>query len=103
MGGLPARHSRGRRHRRVIRNVTRFDISNSTFQFRTADTGPILTDSRPTFNLDGTRNLNLLLGAVGAKFNVATNLLLTANVLFPLSDSGLKPKVTPVIGLDYAF
>ena len=88
---------------RVIRNVTRFDISNSTFQFRTADTGPILTDSRPTFNLDGTRNLNLLLGAVGAKFNVATNLLLTANVLFPLSDSGLKPKVTPVIGLDYAF
>jgi hypothetical protein len=88
---------------RVIRDVTRFEIGNSTFQFRTANDAPIQTNSRPTFNLDGTRNLNLLLGAVGAKFNVATNLLLTANVLFPLSDSGLKPRITPVIGLDYAF
>jgi hypothetical protein len=34
---------------------------------------------------------------------VATNLLLTANVLFPLSDGGLRPKITPVVGLDYAF
>ena len=88
---------------RVIRNVMRFESGDSTFQFRTANDSPIQTNSRPTFNLDGTRNLNLLLGAVGAKFNVATNLLLTANVLFPLSDSGLKPRVTPVIGLDYAF
>jgi hypothetical protein len=54
-------------------------------------------------NITGTKNLNLLLGAAGAKVNVGTNLLLTANVLFPLSDGGLKPKVTPVVGLDYSF
>jgi hypothetical protein len=28
--------------------------------------------------------------------------ILTANVLFPMSDSGLRPGVTPVIGFDYA-
>ena len=30
-------------------------------------------------------------------------LLLNANVLFPLGSDGLRSKVTPVIGLDYAF
>ena len=42
-------------------------------------------------------------GIVGAKINVARTLLLNANVLFPLSDGGLKPKPTLVLGLDYVF
>ena len=48
-------------------------------------------------------NVNLLLGVVGAKINVAKTLLLNANVLFPMSDGGLKPKPTLVVGLDYVF
>jgi hypothetical protein len=41
---------------------------------------------------------------VGAKFNIpGTHLLLTGSVVFPLTDGGLRPKVTPVIGLDYSF
>ena len=41
---------------------------------------------------------------VGAKFNIpGTPLLLTGSVLFPLTDAGLRPNVTPVIGLDYSF
>ena len=40
---------------------------------------------------------------IGAKINVAKTLLLNANVLFPMSDAGLKPKPTLVVGLDYVF
>ena len=88
---------------RTLREMTRFQTSDSSFPYRTSDTGPLLTAARQQLNITGTKNLNLLLGAVGAKVNVATNLLLTANVLFPLSDGGLRPKITPVVGLDYAF
>ena len=42
-------------------------------------------------------------GTIGAKFNPTGNLLISASVLFPLTSSGLKSSVTPVIGLDYAF
>jgi len=48
-------------------------------------------------------SLNLLLGAAGVKFNPTGNLLITANVLFPLTDAGIKSKAVPVIGFDYAF
>jgi hypothetical protein len=34
---------------------------------------------------------------------VARTLLLNANVLFPMTDGGLKPKPTLVFGLDYVF
>ena len=47
--------------------------------------------------------LILLLGVIGAKFNVARTLLLNAHGLFPLSDGGLEPKPTLVLGLDYVF
>jgi hypothetical protein len=88
---------------RTMREATRFETSNSTFSYRTVAGAPLATETRPQLNLASGGNLNLLLGAVGAKVNVATNLLLTANVLFPLSDTGLRSGVTPVVGLDYAF
>ena len=48
-------------------------------------------------------NLNMLLGAVGAKFNPFPNALFSSNVLFPLNDSGLTDNLTWVIGFDYSF
>jgi outer membrane putative beta-barrel porin/alpha-amylase len=48
-------------------------------------------------------NLTLLLGAAGAKWNVKGNALITGSVLFPLTDAGLRSRVTTVVGLDYAF
>jgi hypothetical protein len=48
-------------------------------------------------------NLNVLLGALGGKFNLAPNLLISGNVLFPLANSGLKDRFTIAFGLDYAF
>ena len=48
-------------------------------------------------------NLNVILGAVGGKFNLLPNLLISGNVLFPLANSGLKDRMTIAFGLDYAF
>lgn len=48
-------------------------------------------------------NLNLVLGAAGFKFNAATNLLVSANLLFPLTDGGLRDTLAFTFGLDYAF
>jgi hypothetical protein len=48
-------------------------------------------------------NLTLLLGTGGVKFNPFGNLLVSASVLFPLTNAGLRSRVTTVIGVDYAF
>ena len=48
-------------------------------------------------------NLTLLLGTGGVKFNLAGNLLLSGSVLFPLTNAGLRSRVTTTIGVDYAF
>ncbi|HWR50760.1 MAG TPA: transporter, partial [Bryobacteraceae bacterium] len=49
------------------------------------------------------QSFNLLTGAVGTKITVYNTLLVTANVLFRLNDSGLKANVVPLIGLSYSF
>ena len=48
-------------------------------------------------------NLNVLTTAVGVKFNPWRTLLISANVLFPLTDAGLRSNPVPVFGFDYAF
>jgi hypothetical protein len=48
-------------------------------------------------------NLTLLLGTGGVKFNPFGNLLISASVLFPLTNAGLRSRVTTVVGIDYAF
>jgi hypothetical protein len=49
------------------------------------------------------RNLTLTLGSTGLKYNPSGNLLIAANVLFPLSNAGLRDKLTFALGVDYAF
>ena len=46
---------------------------------------------------------NALSGAVGLKANVFGRLLVDVNLLFKLDERGLRDKVTPLIGLEYAF
>jgi hypothetical protein len=48
-------------------------------------------------------NLTLLLGTSGLKFNFAGNLLISGSVLFPLTNAGLRSRVTMALGIDYAF
>ena len=48
-------------------------------------------------------DLNLVVGAIGARFNPRGNFLISAQLLLPITKSGLRDKVTPVIGIDYSF
>ena len=87
---------------RTLRDARRFVDTDSTFQFRTMAGVPLQSRTFTELGLeDG--NLNLMLGAAGFKYNPTGNLLVSVNVLFPLSKAGLHDRITPVIGFDYAF
>ena len=48
-------------------------------------------------------NLQLYLGAAGIRFNPWRTLLVSANLLFPMTKSGLRDRVTPALAIDYVF
>jgi hypothetical protein len=87
---------------------------NKTYQYRVGagapGTDPLLTSStnpisnQPYRQLElGSGNQNLVLGAIGAKYNAAPNFLISGHVLFPLNKGGLRDRATISIGIDYAF
>lgn len=90
---------------RTLLDVSRFELRDNVYPNRAAGTLPTAPfTALQEFSLrDETGSLHLVLGVIGAKFNIANTLLLNANVLFPMSDGGLKPKPTLVFGLDYVF
>ena len=47
--------------------------------------------------------LDIRLGAVGARTIVMGSGLISAAVLFPLNEGGLRPGLTPVVGFDFTF
>ena len=55
------------------------------------------------FHLNLGQDLHLLLGSVGLKVNPFGNMLLTTNVLFPLTRRGLTDNLTWMAGFDYSF
>jgi hypothetical protein len=93
-------------HGRQLRDVARFELGDKTYPGR--GTGAAVPTTSYTeldqFLAESERgNLNLMLGVLGGKVNLGGTFLLNITVLFPLSDNGLKPKPTPVIGFDYVF
>lgn len=50
-----------------------------------------------------TESYNLANGSAGLKFNPVGRLLVDFNVLFKLDSAGLRDKVTPLFGIEYAF
>lgn len=91
---------------RTLLDVPRFVVQNTTYPNR----GPGATLPTASFEAqdefvietrDG--NLTQVLGVAGGKVNLTGTLLLNVTVLFPMSSGGLKPKVTPVFGVDYVF
>jgi hypothetical protein len=48
-------------------------------------------------------SFNTLSGALGLKANLVGRMLLDLNLLFKLDENGLRDKVTPLVGLEYAF
>lgn len=49
------------------------------------------------------RGLHRIYAAGGIKWNFSGTALLTANILLPVNDQGLRDHLTPVIGLDWGF
>jgi Putative MetA-pathway of phenol degradation len=87
---------------RVLRDVGRFEELPLTFDYRTAPQGQL---QNATFQQLQIRegNLHVAFGAVGFKVNVGSTFLVTTNILFQLTDAGLKSSVTPMFGFDYTF
>lgn len=48
-------------------------------------------------------SMNSMSGAVGVKVSLSERLLIDANLMFKLDEHGLRDKVTPLIGIEYAF
>jgi hypothetical protein len=102
---------------RTLRGGGRLDLVNKKFEYN--DPGPLLagipgpgcagfpgwTCATASFDEFAPRqgNLTLMLGTAGVKYNLAGNLLISGNVLFPLTHAGLRSRLTTVIGVDYAF
>jgi len=91
---------------RTIRGVPKFFVDNTTYANR--GPGPL---PQPSFTASdefileqpGIGNDNQILGVVGGKINVAGKLLLNLSLLFSVTQDGLTPKPTPVVGFDYVF
>jgi hypothetical protein len=108
---------------RTLRDAGRMRLTNKTFEFATSGSGggaggggggggggrPTPPGGTQTQSVTRTElqfapgNLQLYLGAAGIRFNPWRTVLVTANLLFPLTDSGLRDRVTPVLGIDYVF
>jgi hypothetical protein len=90
---------------RTLRDVPRFGLQDNIYPNRGPGALPSASFlAADEFSvLDRSSNLNLLLGIVSGKFNIGGTFLLNLNLLFPMTDNGLKPKVTPVVGFDYVF
>jgi len=87
---------------RVLRDAGRLKPRLKRFEFVPGGVPPAQSMEFEEFDPEG-GNLNLVLGTVGLKFNPKGNLLISANVLFPLTDAGLRSRLGTVIGVDYAF
>lgn len=90
---------------RTLLDVPRFELVDNVYPNRGPGNLPSasFTANAEFTQLAETGNMNLLLGVIGAKINVARTILLNASFLFPMGDDGLKPKPTVVVGLDYVF
>jgi hypothetical protein len=107
---------------RTLRDAGRMRLSEKTFEYALAGTGsgsggggggggggrpttPVVETQRTTRTelqfVQG--DLQLYLGAAGIRFSPWRTVLVTANLLFPLTDAGLRDRVTPVLGVDYVF
>jgi hypothetical protein len=86
---------------RQLRNSGRLVEEPRVFNWRT-QAGVSGSTTFDEFALkDG--SLNSVFGTIGAKYNPTRNLLISASVLFPLTDSGIRSSPVPVIGFDYSF
>ena len=76
---------------RNLRGVERFEMTSKTFQFQPPGNPapPVASMQFDEFEARS-GNLNLIYGTAGVKVNPKGNWLISASVLYPLTDAGLK-------------
>lgn len=87
---------------RQLLNSGRLVEQAKTFSWRT-NAGVTGTSTFNEFAWQSDANVNLAFGSIGGKYNPVQNLLISASVLFPLKDSGIRSRPVPVVGFDYSF
>jgi hypothetical protein len=86
---------------RTLLDTGRLELAETTFQF-TRQNGTTGTQVFEEFQRR-TGNLSSFILAAGGKFNVTSNVLVSANLLFGLNSAGFKSNVTPVFGFDFSY
>lgn len=89
---------------RQLPDVSSFDTASVVFPNR----GPGPLPSADYLAVDqltqgGTRTVNLIVGAIGARFHIMDGVFANARVIFPVGSAGLRPATTAILGLDYGF
>jgi hypothetical protein len=87
---------------RSLLDTTVLELGTTTHTFRTSANAPVQTTTFSEFQAS-TGSLNISSAAIGGKFNVGGNLLVSASVLFPLNSAGIRSRITPVFGFEYSF
>lgn len=87
---------------RSLRSAGRLELRRKAFEYLPEGSTTVKTAQFDEFE-PTSGHLHLTLGTIGAKFNVAGDVLVSGSVLFPLTDAGLRSRPTIVVGLDYAF
>jgi hypothetical protein len=87
---------------RVLRAAGRLTPRLKTFEYVVGAVPPAQSSQFEEFEPRDS-NLHLVLGTAGVRFNPLGNLLISANVLVPLTKAGLRSRLGTVIGVDYAF
>lgn len=86
---------------RTLRDLGRLVPTRRQFPFVT-QTGAFGTATFEEFTRRS-GDLNLIVGATGVRWNPRGNLLISAQVLVPFTEAGLRDRITPVLGFDYSF
>jgi hypothetical protein len=86
---------------RSLRGFGRYTLDLEAFPFQTVD-GRQGTGIFEQYAFEP-GHLHLMEGTVGFKWNPAPDILISAHVLFPLTNAGLNGGVSPVFALEYAF
>jgi hypothetical protein len=88
-----------------LRATLAFDVVGRTLKrFGTLERVPtVFGPNYLQLSLQEGKDLNLLLGSTGIKVNPFGNMLITGNMLFPMTSGGLTDNLTWMVGIDYSF
>ena len=88
---------------RQLRNTWHFEGDAATFASRTPGASPASVSVPSDLQALDPGNLTQIMAGIGMRAHIARPLLLSVDVLLPVSGDGLMPKVGVVAGFSLAF